>query len=155
MTNNFRQLRTNFLLNLSDCFRYHSRQTFRVTHMRIIGSAIVVLGLLVSLGSGASAADLSRYPQRWHSQVGYGGERFGPRIRVVEQVPYCGDCDHLIGPNTYNVALSYIGYLPWTRGCALGGCSGYYASYGGCYWKEVPIANGRGGWTRGVEEICN
>src|SRR4029077_752404 len=96
----------------------------------------------------------SRYPQRWHSQVGYGGESFGPRIRVVEQVPCCGDCDHLIGPNTYNVALSYIGYLPWTRGCALGGCSGYYASYGGCYWKEVPIANGRGGWTRGVGGIC-
>ena len=51
--------------------------------------------------------------------------------------------------------LSYIGYLPWTRGCALGGCYGYYGDYGGCYWKEVPVADGRGGWVRGVEKICN
>ncbi len=124
--------------------------------MRIIVLATVALGLIVSFGSQANAADLSRYPQHRHSQVWHGGgERAGTRIRVAEQVPYCGDCDHLIGPNTYNVALSYIGYLPWTRGCALGGCSGYYASYGGCYWKEVPIADGRGGWTRGAEQICN
>jgi hypothetical protein len=26
---------------------------------------------------------------------------------------------------------------------------------GGCYWKEVPVADGRGGWVRGVEKICN
>jgi hypothetical protein len=53
------------------------------------------------------------------------------------------------------IRLRYIGYLPWTRGCALGGCYGYYGVYGGCYWKEVPVADGRGGWVRGVEKICN
>ncbi|MGB8577410.1 MAG: hypothetical protein WCD56_12680, partial [Pseudolabrys sp.] len=54
-----------------------------------------------------------------------------------------------------DIRLRYIGYLPWTRGCALGGCYGYYGVYGGCYWKEVPVADGRGGWARGVEKICN
>ncbi len=126
--------------------------------MRMILLAIAALGLFASLGNQATAADLTRYPQPRHSHVWRGGdvgERSATRLRVAEQVPYCGDCDHLIGPNTYNVALSYIGYLPWTRGCALGGCYGYYASYGGCYWKEGPIADGRGGWIRGVEQICN
>lgn len=161
MTNNFQQLRADFLRNLSGCAGYDSRQILRVTLMRIIVLAMLALGLFVSLGRQANAADLSRYSYRSHSQVLYGAdccgrdERFGPGIRVAEQVPYCGDCDRLVGPNTYHAALSYIGYLPWTRGCALGGCYGYYASYGGCYWKEVPIADGRGGWVRGVEKICN
>jgi hypothetical protein len=72
-------------------------------------------------------------------------------------VPYCGDCDDLIGWRTSSndIRLRYIGYLPWTRGCALGGCYGYYGVYGGCYWKEVPVADGRGGWVGGVEKICN
>lgn len=130
--------------------------------MRNIVLAILTLGFFASLGGAANAADL--YPYRsygWRSHVWYGsdccrrGERFGPGIRVVEQVPYCGYCDNLIGPNTYNVAISYIGYLPWTRGCALGGCYGYYGVYGGCYWKEVPVPNGRGGWVRGVEKFCS
>jgi hypothetical protein len=161
MTNNFQQLRVDFLRNLSGCAGYDFRQILRVTFMRIIILAILALGLFVSLGRQADAADLSRYSYRSHSQVWHGGdccgrdERLGPGIRVAEQVPYCGDCDRLVGPNTYHAALSYIGYLPWTRGCALGGCYGYYASYGGCYWKEVPIADGRGGWVRGVEKICN
>ncbi|MFZ0101302.1 MAG: hypothetical protein WAL49_03340, partial [Pseudolabrys sp.] len=52
------------------------------------------------------------------------------------------------------VRLHYIGYLPWTRGCALGGCYGAYNDYG-CYWREVPVADGRGGWVRSAERFCN
>ena len=55
----------------------------------------------------------------------------------------------------HNAQIRYIGYLPWTRGCALGGCYGNFGDYGGCYWREVPVADGRGGWVRAVEKICN
>ena len=65
-----------------------------------------------------------------------------------------GDCDNLIGPNFfYNSQIRYIGYLPWTRGCALGGCYGNFAGYGGCYWRETRVPDGYGGWV--VEKICN
>jgi hypothetical protein len=118
--------------------------------------AILTLGLFVSLGSLANAADL--YPDRSYSgrhHAGY-GTNYWPRLRVVEQVPYCGDCDNLIGrPSSPDVRLRYIGYLPWTRGCALGGCYGNFADYGGCYWRSVPVPDGRGGWVRGVEKICD
>ena len=130
--------------------------------MRTIILAVLTLGLFASLGGSANAADL--YPYRsygWRSHVWYGADccrqPFGPGIRVAEQVPYCGDCDDLIGWRTSSsdIRLRYIGYLPWTRGCALGGCYGCYGVYGGCYWKEVPVADGSGGWVRGVEKICN
>jgi hypothetical protein len=72
-------------------------------------------------------------------------EPYGPGFRVAEQVPYCGDCDNLIGPNYFNNnQVRYIGYLPWTRGCALG-----------CYFREISVAEGRGRWADGVEMICN
>ena len=78
---------------------------------------------------------------------------FGPGIRVVEQVPYCGDCDNLIGPNFFrNSQIRYIGYLPWTRGCALGGCYGNFAGYGGCYWRETRVA-GRLRWLGRREDL--
>lgn len=129
--------------------------------MRNFVLSVLTLGLFVSLAGTANAADLSRHPSGWRSHVWYGsdccrrGERFGPGIRVVEQVPYCGDCDNLIGPNVFNAQLRYIGYLPWTRGCALGGCSGNFGDYGGCFWREARIADGRGGWTWGAEKVCN
>ncbi|HEY6699543.1 MAG TPA: hypothetical protein VI137_01805 [Pseudolabrys sp.] len=73
---------------------------------------------------------------------------------MVEQVPYCGDCDNLIGPNFFhNPRIRYIGYLTWMRGCALGGCYGNFAGYGGCYWRETRVPDGYGGWA--VEKICN
>jgi len=57
---------------------------------------------------------------------------------VAEQVPGCGDCDNLIGPNFFrNSEIRYVGYLPWTRGRALGGCYGNFADYGGWYWRET------------------
>jgi len=113
--------------------------------MRTIVLAIVTLGLIASLGGAANAADLPRdrsYGKRAHVSR---AATDWPRLRVVEQVPYCGDCDNLIGrPSAPYVRLHYIGYLPWTRGCALGGCYGAYNDYG-CYWREVPVADGNGG----------
>jgi hypothetical protein len=127
----------------------------RMSFMRTVVLAILTLGLISSLGSAANAADLSRdrsYGKRAHVSRAAAD---WPRLRVVEQVPYCGDCDNLIGrPSGPYVRLHYIGYLPWTRGCALGGCYGAYNDYG-CYWREVPVADGRGGWVRSVERFCN
>jgi hypothetical protein len=54
---------------------------------------------------------------------------------------------------TFFIIPRYIGYLPWTRGCALGGCYGNFAGYGGCYWRETRVPDGYGGWV--VEKICN
>ena len=127
--------------------------------MRYIVLTVLTLGFVASLAGAANAADL--YPSRygWRSHVWYGsdccrrGEAYGPGIRVTEQVP---DCDNLIGPNYFNNnQLRYIGYLPWTRGCALGGCYGNFGDYGGCYFREISVADGRGGWINGVEKICN
>ena len=82
--------------------------------MRTIVLAILTLGLIASLGSAANAADLSRdrsYGKRAHVSRAAAD---WPRLRVVEQVPYCGDCDNLIGrPSAPYVRLHYIGYLPW------------------------------------------
>jgi hypothetical protein len=134
----------------------------RVFLMGKIILAVLALGFAVSLAGPADAAD--RYPYRygWRSNVWYGSdccrrnEPYGPGIRVAEQVPYCGDCDNLIGPNYFNNnQLRYIGYLPWTRGCALGGCYGNFGDYGGCYFREISVAEGRGRWIDGVEMICN
>ena len=129
--------------------------------MRKIVLGVLALGLFVSLAGAANAADLYRGSSGWRlHHVWYGsdccrrGQPFGPGIRVVEQVPYCGDCDNLIGPNFFrNSQIRYIGYLPWTRGCALGGCYGNFADYGGCYWRETRVPDGYGGWV--VEKICN
>ena len=120
--------------------------------MRTIVLAVLTLGFFASLADAANAADLGRSYERsraWRAAADW------PRLRVVEQVPYCGDCDNLIGrPSGPTVRLRYIGYLPWTRGCALGGCYGAFNSYG-CYWREVPVADGNGGWARGVEQFCD
>ena len=79
--------------------------------------AVLALGFAASFGGAADAADI--YRSGWRSHVWYGSdccrrnEVYGPGIRVAEQVPYCGDCDNLIGPNYFNNnQLRYIGYLP-------------------------------------------
>ena len=122
--------------------------------MRTIVLAILTLCLISSLGSAANAADLSRdrsYGKRAHVSRAAAD---WPRLRVVEQVPYCGDCDNHWPAFCSLRPAPPIGYLPWTRGCALGGCYGAYNDYG-CYWREVPVADGRGGWVRSVERFCN
>ena len=114
--------------------------------MRKIVLGVLALGLFVMGTSNRAGSD---YGSDWCRR----GQPFGPGIRVVEQVPYCGDCDNLIGPNFFrNSQMRYIGYLPWTRGCALGGCYGNFAEYGGC-WRETRVPDGYDGWV--VEKICN
>jgi len=122
--------------------------------MRNIVLAVLTLGLFASVAAAANAADL--YPGRSYERARAARAAADwPRLRVVEQVPYCGDCDNLIGrPSGPTVRLRYIGYLPWTRGCALGGCYGAFNDYG-CYWRDVRIAGGNGGWARGVEQFCD
>ena len=67
--------------------------------MRNIILAVLTLGLFASLGGSAPYR-----PYGWRSHVWYGADccrqPFGPGIRVAEQVPYCGDCDDLIGWRT-------------------------------------------------------
>jgi len=116
--------------------------------MHRIVFAGLALGLFASLGGSAGAADL--HPYRWHSRVWYGGDccgrgvPYGPGVRVAEQVPYCGDCDNPIGwSSSRTVRLRYVGWPAWEYGVA-----------GGCYWRELPLADGRGGWVWGVEKIC-
>src|SRR5215467_7053076 len=123
--------------------------------MRTIVLAGLTLGLLASFAGAANAADLKLGRSHVERARGWRAAADWPRLRVVEQVPYCGDCDNLIGrPSGPTVRLRYIGYLPWTRGCALGGCYGAFNSYG-CYWRVVPVADGNGGWARGLEQFCD
>jgi hypothetical protein len=121
----------------------------------ILGS--VVLG---SLGGITQAADL--YPAHRSVRVSQGADYMdravaaGPRLRVVEQLPYCGDCEAPIGRSySGTVRLRYVGNPVWERGCALGGCYGYYDVTPSCYWRDVPLSDGHGGWIRGVENVCD
>jgi len=123
--------------------------------MRTIVLAGLTLGLLASFAGAANAADLKLGRSHVEHARGWRAAADWPRLRVVEQVPYCGDCDNLIGrPSGPTVRLRYIGYLPWTRGCALGGCYGAFNEYG-CYWRVVPVADGNGGSARGLEQFCD
>ncbi|HEY6023504.1 MAG TPA: hypothetical protein VIV34_04920 [Pseudolabrys sp.] len=127
--------------------------------MRRISYVVLALGLFASFGGPAGAADL--YPSHRSLRVSQGGygDRLAPsvpRIRVVEQVPYCGDCDAPVGwGSSRTVRLRYVGYPVWERGCALGGCYGYYDVAPSCYWRDAALPDGRGGWVRGVEQVCD
>jgi hypothetical protein len=107
----------------------------------------------------AQAADL--YPAQRSVRISQGDYVHrvvdsGPRIRVVEQLPYCGDCEAPIGrSSSRTVRLRYVGDPVWERGCALGGCYGDYGVTPSCYWREVPLSDGHGGWVRGVENVCD
>jgi hypothetical protein len=103
---------------------------------------LAVLGLSC-FGVAAYAADLGPY-------------RNDQRIRIVEQVPYCGDCEAPIArSHSPNLRPVYVGYPVWQRGCALGGCYGYYDVAPSCYWRDVVLPASHGGRVRGVEEICD
>jgi len=129
--------------------------------MRRIFYAVLAFAMLGSFTGLAQAADLI-YPTHRSVRVSHGGayvERVvssDPRIRVVEQVPYCGDCEAPIGwSSSRTVRLRYVGKPVWERGCALGGCYGYYDVTPSCYWRDAPVADGRGGLVMGVREVCD
>ena len=107
--------------------------------MRIV-CAILAFGFLVSLGGSSDAADLSVEHGRLsvHRSGGY-----DVRMRVAEQVPYCGDCDNLLGhAHSPYVRLREVGYPFWEQGCALGGCAAYYRAIQRC-------------WFWGLEGVCD
>jgi len=122
--------------------------------------ALLAFGLFGLFAGFAGAADL--YPYHRTLRVVQGGA-YGdhgapsvPRIRVAEQVPYCGDCDAPIGwSSSRTVRLRYVGNPVWERGCALGGCYGYYDVTPSCYWRATPVPDGRGGWVKGVVQVCD
>ena len=115
--------------------------------MRIV-YAILVSGLLALMSGLSYAADLSREGVR---AAGYDF-----RIRVVEQLPYCGDCEAPIGHlHSSAVRLVYVGFPAWERGCALGGCYGLYYVADSCYSRDVPVRNARGRRVRGIMEVCD
>ena len=127
--------------------------------MRCVGFGILGFALIGSLGVSAQAADL--YPAHRSVRVSQGGYIdhvvvSEPRIRVVEQLPYCGDCEAPIGHSSSStVRLRYVGNPVWQRGCALGGCYGYYDVTPSCYWRDALLPDGRGGLVRGVKEFCD
>ena len=128
--------------------------------MRRIVFGILSLALLGSFAGFAEAADL--YPAHRSIRVSQGAayiNRVVPidhRIRVVEQLPYCGDCDAPIGRGSSPIVrLRYAGNPVWERGCALGGCYGNYDVTPSCYWRDALVPDGRGAWVRGVKEVCD
>lgn len=128
--------------------------------MRNVIFGVLGVALLGAFAASAQAADL--YPGHRSVRVSHGGgyvdrvARSDPRIRVVEQVPYCGDCDAPIGQSSsHTVRLRYVGNPVWERGCGLGGCYGYYDVAPSCYWRDVMLPNNHGGWVRGVENVCD
>jgi hypothetical protein len=128
--------------------------------MRRIVFGVLGFAAFGALAGFAQAADL--YPAHRSVRVSQGGDYVdrvvssGPRLRVVEQVPYCGDCDAPIGRSSaHTVRLRYVGKPVWERGCALGGCYGYYDVTPSCYWRDVLLPDGNGGLVRGVKEFCD
>ena len=112
----------------------------------------LVLGLLASASGTAQAADLSRGVGP--SGIYAGG--YDVRLRVVEQAPYCGDCEAPLGrAHSSTIRLVYVGYPAWERGCALGGCYGLYYVADSCYFRDAPLRDARGRWVRGIQEFCN
>ena len=128
--------------------------------MRHIVFGVLGVALLGAVAGSAQAADL--YPAHRSVRVSQGGTYVDrvvtadPRIRVVEQLPYCGDCEAPIGRSSSGtVRLRYVGNPVWERGCALGGCYGYYDVTPSCYWRDASVPDGHGGWARGVAEFCD
>ncbi len=127
--------------------------------MRCVSFGLLGFALLGSLGASAQAADL--YPAHRSARISPSDyvDRVvvsDPRIRVVEQVPYCGDCEAPIGrSSSRTVRLRYVGKPVWERGCALGGCYGYYDVTPSCYWRDALVPDGRGGLVSGVQEFCD
>ena len=89
---------------------------------------LLVAGLIVLLGGTSYAADLRPDHKRTHAR---GAGTFDQRMRVVEQKPYCGDCEAPIGrTHSANVArLRFINWPFWQESCAAGACGGLLSGY--------------------------
>ncbi|HMF26376.1 MAG TPA: hypothetical protein VKG24_30250 [Pseudolabrys sp.] len=112
---------------------------------------ILVLGLLASISGVSQAADLSL-----ERGVAKRGAAHDVRLRVVEQVPYCGDCEAPFGRAHFaRPRLRYVGFPIWERGCALGGCYGFYYVADSCYFRDTLVRNARGRLVPGTGEFCD
>jgi hypothetical protein len=101
--------------------------------MRTI-SVLLVAGLVVLLGGASFAADMGLENKRPYARS---GGTFDQRMRIVEQKPYCGDCEAPIGrTHSANVArLRFINWPFWQESCAAGACGVYYPVMRSCvYW---------------------
>jgi hypothetical protein len=95
---------------------------------------LLVTGLIVLLGGRSFAADMRLDHKRMHAG---GPGTFDQRMRVVEQKPYCGDCEAPIGrTHSANVArLRFINWPYWQESCAAGACGVYYPVMRSCvFW---------------------
>ncbi|HKS84981.1 MAG TPA: hypothetical protein VJR71_05855 [Pseudolabrys sp.] len=110
--------------------------------MRIVRVALA-FGLFMALAGSASAADMPvERGHVVHRHHHYRAGGYDVRMRVVEQVPYCGDCDNLLGhAHSPYVRLREVGRPFWEQGCALGGCNSYYRAIQRCW-----------GWS--LEAVC-
>src|SRR4026208_1361527 len=94
----------------------------------------LVAGLIVLLGAASYAADLRLEHKRTHAR---GAGTFDQRMRVVEQKPYCGDCEAPIGRTpSANVARLRCDTWPfWQESGAVGACGVYYPVMRSCaFW---------------------
>jgi hypothetical protein len=86
---------------------------------------LLVSGLIALVAGTSYAADMGVDHGRRHARaVG----TFDQRVRVVEQAPYCGDCEAPIGrTHSANVVrLRFINFPYWQASCAAGACGVYY-----------------------------
>ena len=93
---------------------------------------LLVMGLVTLVGGASYAADLRLDRGRAHVRA-----TFDQRLRVVEQVPYCGDCEAPIGrTHSANVVrLRFINHPYWQESCAAGRCGAYYPLMRSCgFW---------------------
>ncbi|HZP70235.1 MAG TPA: hypothetical protein VFB29_09855 [Pseudolabrys sp.] len=91
---------------------------------------LLVTGLIAAVAGVSYAADLGvDRGKRIHAAA-----KFDQRLRVVEQVPYCGDCEAPIGrTHSANVArLRFINRPYWQESCAAGRCGDYYPAMRSC-----------------------
>jgi hypothetical protein len=108
-----------------------SKDSGGVVLMRTV-YVLLVMGLVTLVGGASYAADLRLDRGRAHVRA-----TFDQRLRVVEQVPYCGDCEAPIGrTHSANVVrLRFINHPYWQESCAAGRCGAYYPLMRSCgFW---------------------
>ena len=94
----------------------------------------LALGLVMLLGTASNAADIRLDQKRSPARV---AGAFDQRLRVVEQAPYCGDCEAPIGrTHSANVVrLRFINFPYWQESCSAGACGVYYPVMRSCvFW---------------------